>query len=1014
MRTLGRRLERAAADECEDRRSALDLVLKDGDISINGISTLQFLQSVLDYTNNDLQICGWLLNELKLATVQDLAITLFPRSELVKLAASSDEAKRLEPQTLQDICSRFFNDHPTLVIQVLLRRGLFTLATTLQKTAWFMLSCLERDNIDINDEQLIQKTLSALSQGAAELQPSRDDLLLALAFVKSMLLLSRVVEDPEDLPRLHKAGIESVRQITQQLKGKFAEQMVAEGMTKDNALKAHDCAERVDCWNEQLWLSIMQSSRDDYMPISTAKPSALSGGQPEDRSLHNLTDIFKLEGTDCEECCSVTGLSAYLSDLLLLLRNATFIDRTPEDISSGNSAKNLLEMLFERRPDIRKLQLTCANSQTLLPYISLVDEVLESYIRSTATSPIAPSDRFQDSVRAYQTPTGFEEGQGPVGAASRIQYRPANIDYDVYQKLVSKATYPFTCFPFDLAHHIEAASFDTYKLDFVRFLRIFQSPHRLRDLVPVDRRGAVDREFGQSLLSGAKETLKRQLAAEMLGLQQAEFSTITSETYFPAKFADLVNGLSPVPLRIEKTCPVDVASLWGFDDDETLLDPLKGLSLIKNQLMLKSGLEFDEVLQLVKTRCFSQHLIIANASGSSRFDALVEGLLLLSNAAAPPYQPLTDKLAFALQAFLRLRSKVSWSIADTDAAIVGFRNLELSMVANTRRTERSDLPPPIAETEVEEPAIKDPSIEEDPPLFDPTEPAVANSAEVVSITPYVVSGIAALSQLSKLSAIDASELLPIWTSINTFGDKSLFHRKFMTKQLQQMDGVFDPYIDEQATPPAAKYLTVKGTEEAVELHALGICAALKWPLDYFDQLVAAAGCRGKKLDIDVFSALYRHAIISRILAVPPKSSEAFFEVFYACSGGSVLKDPLHTVAVIEDWKLLLDSGWTIDSLLNTLGKKKRDTTTETLATKEASLEGLRLALEIATGAQNIAQSIPFTLPGALPSASDVVDCASRVFDESTAKAVVDMIESKKAANASPFKVCLTLAKTARD
>ncbi|ETS87119.1 hypothetical protein PFICI_00947 [Pestalotiopsis fici W106-1] len=1005
------RLNKATAEKCEDRRYALDLVLKEGDISINGISTLQFAQSVLDYTNSDLDISGWLLNDLKVTTPLELADVLYPRSKFVQRDGASRIIERSGLQTLQEICSRFFDDHPTLAVQVVLRSGQFSsLSETVQKVAESMISCLERGNMGNDDAQLMEETRFALMKGEAGIQPSETDLYAALAFTKSMILLSRVVDDPEDLPFLHEAGIASVRQITQQLKGKFAEQMVAKGMEMGNALKVHDSAERVDCWNEQLWLSIMQSSRDDCLPISTERPSALSGGQPTGRSLSNLTDIFKLEETDCEECCSVTGLSAYLSDLLLLLRNTTFINRTPKLLSDETPADNLLDVLFERRPDIRKLELTCANSQTLLPYISLVNEVLESYIRSVAPKPIAPSDRFEDSIRAYQTPTGFEEGQGPTGAGPATQYRPANTDYPVYQKLVSKATYPFTCFPYDLASNIEGAVFGTYQLDFVHFLRIFQSPQRLLDLVPRSRRGPRGDRLDRALLSGAKATLKRRLAAETLGLQQAEYSTITSETFFPATFADLANGLSQVPLSIDKECPNDVASLWGFDDEATMLDPFKGLSLIKNQLMFRSGLEFDEILELVKTRCFSQHLIITNASGSSQFGPLVEGLLLLSNAAAPPYQPLTAKLSFSLQAFLRLRNKLSWSIVDTDAAIVGFRDLELSMVVNTRRTEKSVLPQPIAPAVVKksEDASKDSDEKsklqkEPPPLFDPNEAPVFNSAEIVSITPFVVSGIAALSRLSKLSGISTTELLPIWTPINTFGDKSLFHRKFMTKRLQQIDDIYSPFIDTQTTPPSAKYLTTKGVQEAVGNHAIGICAALQWPMEHFDKLVAASSCRDQNLDIGVFTALYRHAIICRILSVPPNSCEAFFKVFYAHSSPAVLADPMYTVDVIEDWKLLLNSGWTVESLVSILGQKgQTNTVTETRETKEAWFAGLRLALDISTGAQKIEQSIPYTLPGAVLSASDVVDCASRVFDASTAKSVVDLVESSVAV---PDAIC---------
>src|SRR5690606_20454309 len=61
---------------------------------------------------------------------------------------------------------------------------------------------------------------------------------------------------------------------------------------------------------------------------------------------------------------------AYMVDLL------HFIDLSnkPHDL------KNPLDVLLERRPDIQHLQLTCENTNTVLPYIDIVNEILEFYI----------------------------------------------------------------------------------------------------------------------------------------------------------------------------------------------------------------------------------------------------------------------------------------------------------------------------------------------------------------------------------------------------------------------------------------------------------------------------------------------------------------------------------------------------------------------------------------------------------------------------------------------------------
>src|SRR5688572_22863889 len=81
----------------------------------------------------------------------------------------------------------------------------------------------------------------------------------------------------------------------------------------------------------------------------------------------------------CEHCRSWLSPAAYLVDLLL------FLDKAPRN-SAGQPlpmpgpASNPLNVLLDRRPDIAHLQLTCENTNTALPYIDLVNEILEHYV----------------------------------------------------------------------------------------------------------------------------------------------------------------------------------------------------------------------------------------------------------------------------------------------------------------------------------------------------------------------------------------------------------------------------------------------------------------------------------------------------------------------------------------------------------------------------------------------------------------------------------------------------------
>ena len=84
---------------------------------------------------------------------------------------------------------------------------------------------------------------------------------------------------------------------------------------------------------------------------------------------------FKL--CDCQHCESVLSPSAYLVDLLAFLRN-----RTLEKHISGpyNDVKSALGVLSVRRRDIEHINLSCKNTNTPLPYVDLVNEILENAV----------------------------------------------------------------------------------------------------------------------------------------------------------------------------------------------------------------------------------------------------------------------------------------------------------------------------------------------------------------------------------------------------------------------------------------------------------------------------------------------------------------------------------------------------------------------------------------------------------------------------------------------------------
>lgn len=133
-----------------------------------------------------------------------------------------------------------------------------------------------------------------------------------------------------------------------------------------------------------------------------------------------LFGSFKL--CDCEHCQSVLSPSAYLVDLLAFLRNYNLEKHISGPYNDVNSA---LGVLSDRRRDIEHMNLSCENTNTPVPYVDLVNEVLES-----AVVPFNPA--------YYQT----------TGTADELGANPEYLNTGAYNTL-AKEIYPWSL-PFNL------------------------------------------------------------------------------------------------------------------------------------------------------------------------------------------------------------------------------------------------------------------------------------------------------------------------------------------------------------------------------------------------------------------------------------------------------------------------------------------------------------------------------------------------------------------------------------
>jgi peptidoglycan hydrolase-like protein with peptidoglycan-binding domain len=193
----------------------------------------------------------------------------------------------------------------------------------------------------------------------------------------------------------------------------------------DQAQAIHERAVHIHARSVFIYSHLYQSAFD-VQPRALGDISAV---QAVLKQLPNYPELFgSLDFCACEDCHSVLSPTAYFVDLLEFLRKSTSNSRaiTPLQVLLGDATKGVRG----RRPDLAQIKLSCENTNTLIPYVDLVNEILESYIVFQSPLSAPPNDSSDDIT------------------AAELAANPENVNLQAYKK-IKDALFPFTL-PFDL------------------------------------------------------------------------------------------------------------------------------------------------------------------------------------------------------------------------------------------------------------------------------------------------------------------------------------------------------------------------------------------------------------------------------------------------------------------------------------------------------------------------------------------------------------------------------------
>lgn len=540
---------------------------------------------------------------------------------------------------------------------------------------------------------------------------------------------------------------------------------------------------------------------------------------------------------ECEHCRSVLSPAAYLVDLL------QFIDPEPEVWANFLAGWKLThtqdyphpkpyDVLMARRPDLPHIALTCENTHTALPYIDIVNEILEYYVAKGAL----------DEGAAHDTGSA---------TTAELLAEPQNVIGEAYMA-VSEARYPLSL-PFDLGTETVRQFCDFFETPLTRLIEVFgpddielfspaPAPDRFTLFMeslglsrpelalfidpdplakwhelygyeaPADATiEAVDAETGQRTDLNSAKTLARRL-----GVTYKELAEILQTGFVNPRLPGLALlyklGVSIHDARLYLTHKAlltqDPAAL-SLDDQKLRLEAqafAQKLARLQAALPASPPVDIDAAVQAIP---FDAVLVLSDTSAGGNFDSTT-----LRYADGEP----ADKIAFLrINLFVRLWRKLGWTIEETGRALDAF------VPAGA-------------------------PFEEDSLAQQPLKTALVYLAHLK-----------ALDQKLGLGKNARVKLLALWSDLPVTGNNPLYAQLFLTRSMLKSDAVFDH--------PLGQYLS--GAGNLIE-HLPAVQGALTLTADEIGRILEETGqsTASAPLSLANLSQLYRYRLLAKGLKLP--------------------------------------------------------------------------------------------------------------------------------------------------
>lgn len=562
-------------------------LLKKGDFTPRVINNLEFTHQLADWSKNNARLVSVFQKDNQINSMRDIALNLNKTAfvEKIKVAAPHDSEESKPAFALSLHRELFHLESSAMLVNMIKDPEVPMLNDAVGANVAAVLVKQPEFNIKTTSVYELFKDEKAWKDIPVD---SRETVKAQFKTVQRIAAVSPVADA---VPVLFNANLQSAMHIAAMPKAQFIAALQDSDLDENTLLQIHDHAQRAQVRNEQFLMSIREAAQPtgvalidkslrltehpeakNLRPVgaAVAKTQSVEDQLTESITKHNLSwDLLFGDADFCEcgECNSVYSAAAYYVELLNYLRNNNLDPDATGPIARKPNPKDIsgtpLEKLFDRRPDLGCLELTCQNTNTLIPYVDLVNEVMENYVAFKRLKPFNVDDE----------------------TSSELLAEPQHTEYQAYC-ILKKEVYPFT-----LPYH--------QPIDAARIYLKFLDTSR-HELIDTFRKNNAGKDVDLTRLKD--EALDRAADAEFLQMTKEEYVILTKECFETKALMDKLKDKNHTDDEYKALIGVKpVYEYYGFDDNDTMRGD-KGLTLIKKEFLRRTGIDYFNLVDLLKTQ----------------------------------------------------------------------------------------------------------------------------------------------------------------------------------------------------------------------------------------------------------------------------------------------------------------------------------------------------------------------------------------------------------------------------